>query len=260
VLNSAESCYQKLEEADSVEQVSKSFFGSAKFDDGRYTPAISVKDADMISSLIGISKLPTGNEAVFSVGQASANGLKVGDLAEINIDGLACEVKVAEITDCGLNVIVFDADHFGIASNMLLLKGRDGVSDERLMLDISEKTALEVAAVMTPDELMEERLASIEVYLDTGDVLLTVAGIFSAIGLIDNLVQSYRERREEFELYRSAGMSAKTVRRMKVIEVSLSLVFGLVFGVLTFAAASAVINRGLLAYGYDVFRAIAMLW
>ena len=42
--------------------------------------------------------------------QAKANGLKVGDVAEINIDGLICEVQVLEITDCGLNTIVFDRE------------------------------------------------------------------------------------------------------------------------------------------------------
>lgn len=259
VLNSAESCYQKLVNLDTVSKASKSFFGSARFEDGRYTPAISIDDTDMLSHLIGISEIPTGNEAVFCVGQARANGLRVGDLAEINIDGLLCEVKVSEITDCGLNVVVFDAEHFGIADNMILITGDEGISKERLMLDISERAALEVAAVMTPDELMEKRLSSVSVYLDTGDVLLTVAVVFAFIGMLDNLVQSYRERRGEFELYKSAGMSGESIRRMKVLEVFLSLAFGILFGALTFVAASFVISRGLLAYGYDVFRAVAML-
>ena len=259
VLNSAESCYEKLAATDSVEKASKSFFGSARFEDGRYTPAVSVKDFEMISDIIGVSNLPCGNEAVFCIGQARANGLHVGDLVEINIDGLVCEVRVSEITDCGLNVVVFDAEHFGFANNMILVTGKENVPRERLMLDISESTALEVATVMTPDELMETRLSSIGVYLDTGDVLLVVAVLFAAIGIVDNLLQSYRERREEFELYRAAGMSAKSVLRMKIFEVSISLAFGILLGALTFAAASAAISRGLLAYGYDVFRAVAML-
>ncbi len=260
VLNSAESCQNKLLASNSVESASKSFFGSARVPGGRYTPAISVEDAEMLSDLVGVKKMPSGNEAVFCIGQAEANGFSVGDSVEINVDGELYEVTVLQITDCGTNVIIFDSEYFGIAPNMILVKGKAGLDKDELLIEISEATALEVATIASPDELVRQRIGSIDVYLNTGDVLLVIAIIFSAIGMLDNLIQSYRERRPEFELYCYAGMPSNAVRKMKVFEVIIAVAFGFLMGAMAFVAASVVIDIGLSAYGYKVFNALAMLF
>ena len=260
VLNSTETCYEKLSASENVHSVSKSFFGSSQMKDGRYTPAISVESADMLCEHFDIEELPHGNEAVISIGQAEGRDLKVGDTAKVLVDGKEIEVVIKEIKSYGVNAFIFDSEHFGFSPNLLLVNGKEGEERPELLMKLAEELSLEVAAIVTPDSLMRHRLGSVDVYLDTGDVLLTVAILFALVGMLDNLSQSYRHRLEEFDLYRSAGMSKRSVGRMKLFEVTLSLLFGILHGTLAFGIASFVIDRGLSAYGYKVYHAIAMLF
>ena len=260
VLNGTESCYEKLEALDAAESVSKSYFGSGTLLGGNYTPVISTRNANVFSDIMEISSLPENNEIIISRGQAEARELEEGDTSILSLNGNLYETVIAEILDCGMNVIIFDCEYFDVQYNMLLIDGAEGISNDALLHEITKETALELATVVTPDSLMHHRLGSINIYLDSGDVLLTVALVFAAIGMIDNLAQSYRERRPEFELYKAAGMSVGSIRRMKLFEILISLAFGLLLGLVAFALAMPVIERGMLAYGYSVFDAVAMLF
>ncbi|MBE6644805.1 MAG: ABC transporter permease [Ruminococcaceae bacterium] len=259
VLNGAESCYGKLLASSAAESVSRSYFGSGSLHDGNYTPMISSENIEVFSDIVEISALPRGNGIIISKGQADARELGVGDTDILHFNGDSYEVVVSEIINLGMNIIIFDCENFGVSHNMILVDGKEGTTDAELLREITKETAVELAAVVTPDSLMRHRLGSINIYLNTGDVLLTVAVIFAAVGMIDNLSQSYRERRSEFELYRAAGMSARSVRRMKTFEVLISLLFGLFLGIVAFLFSTFSIERGMLAYGYSVFDAIAML-
>ena len=72
---------------------------------------------------------------------------------------------------------------------------------------------------------------------DTAILLLLVTVLFSVIGLSNNILHSYRERREEFMLYAISGMSPGQIRRMKLFEVTWVLGIGILVALLTAAVA-----------------------
>ena len=50
------------------------------------------------------------------------------------------------------------------------------------------------------------------------------------IGILNNLVASFIERRRSFAMYRCVGMSKKSLNRMLVTEAATMGVFGIIFG------------------------------
>lgn len=247
IMNSTESCYNKVRECESVERVNKLYVsGESNF--------VSVEDISAFSDEIDIDTLPKGNEVVLSYPQAMSRDAKVGEDIIIEFEEKELKLRVIDIVQTSSNFILFDCEHFGASYNMLLVDGKDDISSSKLRQEIVESTALEFAAMASVDSLFETKLHTVEFYAKSGYVLLFTLIIFSMIAMIDNLGQSYRSRKEEFELYRYSGMSASTVKRMKFFEVLWALLFGILLGLTISVIGAFVIQRGLLTVKYDTFR------
>ena len=83
--------------------------------------------------------------------------------------------------------------------------------------------------------------------------------IFAIVAMLDNLGQSYRARREEFALYRSSGMSAGGVRRMKIFEILIAAGFGVLLGACMAVIGNLITQWGLLSVRYDMFSSLKAL-
>jgi ABC-type antimicrobial peptide transport system permease subunit len=140
-----------------------------------------------------------------------------------------------------------------IPYNMLLVKGRDGVSNARLLGELSESTSSELAAISTVDKLLESTLTLFETYFSTGKILILIFAVFSVIGMIDTVYESSRSRREEFGLYTIAGMNKKRLFAMKLLEVTLAIGIGLAIGILASVAMSFISNAGLSSKTVEIF-------
>jgi hypothetical protein len=255
VINATENCYKKVLQCDSAEQVDKAYFGSGSIHGSgiSFIYLISVSDVSALSEELGVSSLPSGNAAILSRGQADASSTEVGDSFYIESDGVRLDFELAEIVDAPVNFVIFDCENYGISHNMILVKGDDGVNRGKLLSDLTEKTAIELAPVISTEEIMKNKLEAINVYIKSGNVLLSTIIIFSLIAIVDNLAHSYRRRRDDFNLYRYAGMSSSCVGRMKLYEVLITFIYGAMVGFLVFFVLSFAINRGLSAAGYRVF-------
>ena len=72
------------------------------------------------------------------------------------------------------------------------------------------------------------------------------------VGMVNNLVESYRFRKEEFRLYLTAGMSRGDIRRMKGLELIITFGVGLGVGLVLFAASLFATQKALILFGTDV--------
>ena len=86
-----------------------------------------------------------------------------------------------------------------------------------------------------------------------GLLILIMLVVFSLIGMIDTLYESYRARKSEFTLYENSGMSKRTVRKMKFFEVSIAIAFGFTFGCFTFLISSFGTNSAFYQFGLETF-------
>jgi len=69
--------------------------------------------------------------------------------------------------------------------------------------------------------------------------------LFALIGIADNLMESYRSRKEEFELYNLAGASKSCVKKIKFYELLLIGVFGVVVGFIGLVFSMLILDKGL---------------
>lgn len=253
VLNSTEGCYGKIVECDSVGHVNKLYVSGN-------TALVSASDISAFSQSTGIEVMPQGNQAVLSSGQAASRDIRVGDFFTVELDNLEFELQVIDVVRTSANFIVFDCENFGVNYNMLLVSGAESVSSDELMHELTDRTALEFAAVATLDSLVETKMDTINIYLKSANILLVAIVTFALIAMIDNLAQSYRSRREDFELYRCSGMSLRSIKLMKLFEVLTSLIFGLVLGLVVCFIGAFIIQRGMLAMRFDTLYSFMELF
>ena len=251
VFNATDRCYQKTETFPGADRVSRAYLNQA--DMGM---VLSVEDPAFYTEWLNMDRQPKGNEIVVSVGLAHSHDLTIGDVFKLELDGVEREFVVVEITDVCANYLAINCKDIGLSYNMLLVKGKEGVSQAQLLNDLSQATASDLAPIAEADTLLARFIAAINTYADAGKILLVVFIIFSLIGTVDIFYESLRARREEFDLYRLAGMSQRNLRRMKVAELIITLLFGLIIGFGAFVLSALAVNRGMTARGLEIFRGV----
>lgn len=248
LFNATESCVQKVLECDSVHSTSKIFL--SENDDGLI---ISIDNTSAISNNIKIEKLPRGNEAILSSGEAKKRSLSVGETFKQSIDGREIEFVVMDIVKSANKfLMLFDCEYFGISYNMILVKGEEGVSNGALLEELTDKTALELATIVSMESLFESRLTTAFICLKIGSIFFCMIFAFALVGMFDNLYESYRSRRDEFGLYTYSGMSRKTIRRMKAWEIALTFGVGLALGCVGFVLMLFTSNASFYTFGYEL--------
>ena len=116
---------------------------------------------------------------------------------------------------------------------------------------MSEKTSSELAVISSVEQLTEEKLKPVYVYVDAAKLLMIITVIYVFIGLYDNLYDSYRSRRGEMELYYLAGMSKKEIMLMKTAEMSLTFMIGIFVGLVSAILLIYSTNIGMYTFGYE---------
>ena len=255
VINATESCTEKVSQCETVQDSVRIFLGEA--DNARMA---SADNLSVFSETLGMERLPQGNQAFLASGWAKQNSLKVGDSFTLTIDGREVELMVAEIIKSGMSVVLFDCEYFGIPYNMMVLSGADGVSQGALLQDVMDKIALELATVIPLESLFEDRLATVHICLKLGVVFLMMVIVFASVGMLDNLYESYRARRDEFDLYACSGMSKKEIRRMKGWEIVWTFGCGIALGIIGFVVLSFACNACFHAFGFETFLNVGVFF
>ena len=255
VFNATDQCYQKTETCKSAEDVSRAYLNQTG-----WGMVLSVEDPAFYADWLKMDRQPKGNEIVISVGTAHTHDLKTGDVFELELDGTDREFVIVGIADVCSNYLAINCEDLGIPYNMLLVKGKEGVSKAALLNDLSQTTASELAPIAEADTLLARFITAIRTYADAGKILLVVFVIFSLVGTVDIFYESLRARREEFELYRLAGMNQQNLRRMKIAELLITLLFGLVIGLGAFVLSALAVNRGMTARGLEIFRGVLVFF
>lgn len=215
----------------SVERSGGIYLATAECEDRSYT-ALSAAELAAFADHLSIDRLPEGNEVILAREIAIARGLAVGDSFTATVEGKPLTLTVSGTVRAGFPMILFDAAAQGISYNMLLVSGREGVDRDALLRELTAATASELTGILPTDTLLELKTATFEIYSRTAVLLLLVTAVFSLIGLLNSLLVSYRERREEFMLYAVSGMQPHTVRRMKALEIAGVLTLGLLMALL----------------------------
>lgn len=248
VYNATDSCYEKTTGCESADTVCRSYMNQSEIG-----MVISADDLSVYGDLLSIKEQPKDNQVIVNTGIAHKLDLRVGESFSLELDGVEYDLVVAEIVKVGINYVAINCEDLGIAYNMLLVTGREGISSSELLADLSQTTSTELAAISSIDALMEQRISSIKGYLNTGKVLLGVFAVFSLIGMVNTFCESLRTRREEFGFYCLAGMSRKNLRLLKFSELVVTILLGMLIGIAAFVLSALAVNGGMRGYGVEIF-------
>ena len=119
------------------------------------------------------------------------------------------------------------------AKIMEIISNRNVETQEQLLQELTAATASELTGILPTESLLELKAATYESYNRSALLFVFVLALFSIIGLVNNLLESYQERREEFALYAISGMGPKALARMKRGEIFTVLLLGGIIGLLT---------------------------
>lgn len=259
--NSTASCEEKIRSLSSVDEVYYVYTIQAKStrETNKRVTLLSASDRNAFSDIICVEELPSGNNAVLSISVANRLNKKVGDELDITVGDKVINLKVSQISDTCLHIILFDSSYFNIAYNALTVKGIDGISLDLVREDLTKATALEFAGFVSVADFIELRIKEVNLYLNSGYLLMPFALLFSIIGIIDNLIESYRSRREEFSLFSQSGVSDKNIIKIKFNEIVTVILFAIIFSLFTFILFLLILDVGLLSTGYPLIKSVIKL-
>lgn len=257
VLSPTERAYGKLSESENG-SVMRVYQQSATYGEGKTLTVLAADSPRAFNPVLEIESLPSGGGAVISSTCREQLSLEVGDAMTVMLGGAPLILTVGAVADMGLPAVIIDSEHFGIGYNMLLVKA-DGGREEAMLSELSAVAAGEMSAVVEVSELIKSHTELLEIYISAAYVLLFALILFAAVGLADNLSESYRQRREDFELFRLAGASRRAIAGVKLTEVLLSLLLGAFVGILLSLPTLFSLNEAAHSLNFDLFLAIEKL-
>lgn len=245
VSNATEQCANKVASVEGVDNVYSIFMGVLEHENGESVHALSISDIDAVADVLRLSNLPKGNQVAIPVGFSVVFNLKEGDSLVCRYEDKTIEMVVAEIMPTPINIVVFDCENYGIPYNFLTVERSADSSDGVVREKITTAVALELATVVPMKEFFNHRIRPAEIYIRSGKFIAPFIVLFALIGIADNLMESYRSRKEEFELYNLAGASKSCVKKIKFYELLLIGVFGVVVGFIGLVFSMLILDKGL---------------
>ena len=185
----------------------------------------------------------TGNTIAIGPGMA-AEGYKLGSTLKVALGNRRIEVRVVAIMPETLDV----SENFFIPRGLLPAGGRT-----ESLVKLAPGGSLEGQSVKQWAAARGE--AQQRSNADLFAALMGLAGIFTAVAVVNAVVMSTADRRQEFTLSRLAGMTRAQVVTVAVVESGTVVVVGVLLGSLVAAAALAGTAAG--PYG---LAALAIPW
>ena len=258
ILNAGADAARDAKNCEGVESAIPFYFGSATDADGNSLTLISAEDYAVFRQEYRPAGAPEGNEAVISRAYAVQNGYSAGDKLQLAIEGYACELVVSGLINSPVNGIYFDSEANGYAFNALGIVSDGTQSGDELEAGLSATLARHMATIANAADFLARRTSHIEIYLTGGNLLFACLIIFSLTGIADNLYESYRSRRREFELYKICGMKNSALRTMKAAEIAITAGAGIIAGAVMAGVLTVLVSRWMFAYGVDLFCLLSL--
>ncbi len=194
-----------------------------------------------------LCSLNDGRNIVLTELIASKVGVKVGDIISIKVGTKSYDYTVAGLVDSS-----FKLGNIGFISSANLssdyevtyytntyVKVADGATVTQVRNNIKAEFLEELISIQTLDELIEinsDLIVSIFRIINAYAILALIIGI---IGMVNNVLVCFATRQRELAMYRTVGMSAKTMRQLFLKESFFLGVFGVLFA---FISATGILN------------------
>jgi ABC-type lipoprotein release transport system permease subunit len=173
------------------------------------------------------------NELLIDEKLAEKNNIKIGDVLKINFEShnINSEFKVMGLINSAYfttsrNVILVNLEYFFDNATEIPMQvhvnAKDNTDLEKLKIDI-KKTLKEVGIdIQTVEEYLEDQESQVSSIMGLFYVIIVLAVFLSFIGIINNQVIGFIQRRKELAVLNSTCMSKKQLKHMLISETVLS--------------------------------------
>lgn len=188
-----------------------------------------------------LDKLDSGKKIILADIYKKKYKLKTGDKIELNIDNKLHEYEIAGFLsspisankrNCLISEKNFKEDFNRNIPSSILVKGKD-ISENELKNDLNNDLDEYGVAIKTKEEMKESELANNAGLMSSLESFSIMALIIGALGIVNNLMVSFMQRRKELAVLTSIGMSKGQRSRMIFIEGATIGIFGSILGVFT---------------------------
>ncbi|MCQ2602548.1 MAG: ABC transporter permease, partial [Clostridia bacterium] len=254
VENLTESGINSLYDSENIDAVYGVFFDTANRVDDDFTYImISANSVDAIAPHLHFDTMPEGNEVYMCKELALHAGLEMGDTIEVTMRGLQYDFVYAGNIAAGGSRVFFNYVDMGFAPTCYEVIGANGVSAETVKDSIASALVFENATIVPATALTKEAVDVAERYVVCIEFIATFLLIFSLVGIIDNIVSSYRSRRDEFACFMSAGMNNKNIKNLKASEIAFACIFAVVVACICSGLTFACIHQIIRAFSDNMF-------
>ncbi len=204
------------------------------------------------SEHLGFEELPQGNEAYIGAPIVNRYHLKEGDEFELTVGNRTFTFVYARPLELNAYLIFINPDYYDIPYAYQVVDGEEGFDQKVLYENIMTTLSLSTATVIKTTDL-QKQIRFNSYYINCGYFILIFITIFSFIGMADNILSSYRSRREEFYSYSIAGMSKTYLRKMKAIEILYAFIVGFLVFVFLLGWILATMYECALGFTMNIF-------
>ncbi len=113
-----------------------------------------------------------------------------------------------------------------------------------------------MSVVIEPEKLVDNTIAPSKTYINSGKILFPIIITFAFIGVFDNLIHSYRSRKDEYVIYNLAGMRKGIIRRVKLFEMIIVLTFAAFISIFSSALLTFILDQGLRQSSFMLIRGL----
>jgi ABC-type lipoprotein release transport system permease subunit len=266
--------YDKLVELDGINEVKYFYYymdENTTYNDGKKFATMPFlyttnKDTDLIvSKNKKISELKS-DEIIIDEKIAFKNKLKVGDKIKITYGDLnkTFDYKIVGLCDSSnfttsRNLIAINYDHYikditDIPAQVLLVTDKD--TDKEAMKETLKKEIKEVSIrIQTTEEYISEQESQASSIMSIFYVILGLSVFLSFIGIVNNQIISFIQRRRELAVLNSTCMSKAQLRKMLFTETIIANLVASILVLITSYAATGFID--FFMQGIDMYMTIS---
>lgn len=188
-----------------------------------------------------LDKLDNGNKIILADIYKKKYKLKSGDKIQLNIDNKLYEYEIAGFLsspisankrNCLISEKNFKEDLNRSVPSSILIKGKD-ISENALKKSLNKDLDEYGVSIKTKEEMKESELANNAGLMSSLESFSIMALIIGSLGIVNNLMVSFMQRRKELAVLTSVGMSKGQRSRMIFIEGATIGIFGSILGVFT---------------------------
>lgn len=205
-----------------------------------------------------INALGEGRNAILTNIIAGQLQLGIGDNIELELNDTVYTYKIIGIIDMSLNVgnmAIVDAEQLAKDADLenysqIYIRCKDGFEIETVQKNIKSEFGEDVFYLETVSDVMKDNFDYVMKVFNILNAYAYLAIVIGIIGVVNNIIASFLERKKEFAIYRSVGMQRKTLVSMLISETFLIALFSVfIAAVVSFALLEITPSMMMLLFG-----------